>query len=91
MTSLDDLQETEQKLRYQVKMIQNAYQSQLKNLEPIYIDAAANFIREQGKIMSFQFTKEMKKIVTFFLRYREITDAEAFENVALKKKIAYVE
>ena len=75
MTSLDDLEAFEQKLRYQVKMIQNAYDGQIKNLEPIYINAAVKFVREQIKALSLHFTKEMRDIVTFFIRYREITDS----------------
>ena len=91
MTSLDDLEAFEQKLRYQVKMIQNAYDGQIKNLEPIYINAAVKFVREQIKALSLHFTKEMRDIVTFFIRYREITDSQAFENIELKKKLRYVE
>ena len=53
MTSLDYLQAIEKELRYQIKMIQNAYYSQLEKLEPIYIEAAVNYMREQSKIIAF--------------------------------------
>ena len=33
----------------------------------------------------------MRDIVTFFIRYREITDPQAFENIELKKKLRYLE
>ena len=91
MTSVDDLQAFEQKLRHQVKMIQDAYDRQLQNLEPIYINAAVKFLIEQAKVLSLLFTKEMRDIVTFFIRYREITDPQAFENIELKKKLRYLE
>ena len=33
----------------------------------------------------------MRDLVTFFIRYREITDPQAFENIELKKKLRYLE
>ena len=51
MTSLDDLQAFENKFRCQVKMIQNAYDGQLNNLEPLYIKAAKKYVNEQVKIL----------------------------------------
>ena len=51
MTSLDDLQAFENKFRHQIKMIQTAYDRQLKNLEPFYINAALKFVKEQMKIL----------------------------------------
>ena len=43
------------------------------------------------KILQHQFTKEMRDLVVFFIRYREITDPQAFDNIELKKKHFYLE